>query len=118
LKFTTVSFYSPDKLLGNSILISGIATSLAGYPNLSVTRLDRAELEIDVEASALGQHPVIVYDTNLESPGDMLDLIRRVPGLVLIGLDADTQNVLVVSGQFSPLVNVEELAGVIQSSCQ
>ena len=102
--------------LGNSILISGIATSLAGYPNLSVTRLDRAELEIDVEASALGQHPVIVYDTGVESPGDILDWIRRVPGLRLIGLDPDTQNVLVVSGQFLPLVNLEELAGIIQKN--
>ena len=56
------------------------------------------------------------YDTSVESPRDMLDLIRRVPGLVLIGLDPNTQNVLVFSGQFSPLVNFEALAGVIQKT--
>ena len=102
--------------LGNSILIASVASSLAGYPDMRVTRLDPSGLAMGMETCALEKRPVIVFDTSLESPAQLFGILVKMSAWVLIGLDPNTQNTLIVSGQFSSLGGVNELAGIIQQS--
>jgi|GEM_PF-3963058 len=104
--------------LGDSIMMASVAASLACFPEIRVTCLDQVGLDSALESGSLGDHPVIVYDKSLEPLGQILELINRAVNLILIGVDPEAQNILVISGQNSALVEMKQLAGIIRNNCQ
>ena len=118
-------------LYGNSLFMAGVEASLRGQPGLDVVRIDATFPNPVQRLDAL--HPdVIIFDltappstlpafgyaqarlptSNLHSP---FSILQKHPGLSLIGLDLNSNQVLVLSGQQHTVLAADDLAQVIQA---
>ena len=102
-------------LLGNSILIAGIAANLADYPDLELVRLDTCCAE---SAAVLASQPapVVFYDMSMELPACYASLLRQVPNVTLIGLHPNCEYAWVLSGGRAPALSMQDLADVIRAN--
>jgi hypothetical protein len=97
---------------GNSLNLAGIAASLKAEASLEVVCLDphascaRAHLK-EMEPAA------IAYDLS-DPPAEIeLALLRERPQLLLVGVDASSEEVLVLSGQLTRVLSGRELVDLI-----
>jgi len=106
-------------LYGNSLFMAGVEASLRGQPGLDVVRIDTTLPNVAQRLDAL--HPdVIIFDlTTSNSPFSDLhfpsSILQEHPGLSLIGLDLNSNQVLVLSGQQHTVLAADDLAQVIQT---
>ncbi len=94
----------------DTLILAGVQASLSASPNLEVIVLDPA---LDSPANALrGLHPVaVIFD--LESLADLPLAFVQQPGLLLIGVDASSSEMLVLSGWSSQVFSAADLASAI-----
>jgi DNA-binding NarL/FixJ family response regulator len=105
-------------LYGNSLLMAGMEVSLRHQPGLDVVRID-APLPNAVQRLSALQPDVVIFDlaapnspfSNLHFPSSIL---QERPGISLIGLDLNSNKVLVLSGQEHNILAAKDLAQVIQ----
>ena len=105
-------------LYGNSLFMAGVEASLRGQPGLDVVRID-ATFPNPVQRLDALRPDVIIFDlTTSNSPFSNLDfpssILQEHPGLSLIGLDLNSNQVLVLSGQQHTVLAADDLAQVIQ----
>ncbi len=100
-------------LYGNSLVVSSIGASLQGHGGLEVSSVDAA---LPDAASRLGAlHPdVIIFDLAVAQFEFAIALWRAQPRLLLIGVDLTTGQALVLSGQPSRLLTMDDLLQVIE----
>jgi DNA-binding NarL/FixJ family response regulator len=106
-------------LYGNSLLMAGLEVSLRDQPGLDVVRIDATLSNAAQRLSAL-QPDVVIFDlaapnspfSNLHFPSSIL---HEHPGIALIGLDLNSNKVLVLSGQQHTVLAANDLAQVIQA---
>lgn len=106
-------------LLGNSLFVAGVEASLRGHPGLEVVRIDTTFPNAVQRLDAL-RPDVIIFDlTAPNSPFSNLyfpsSILQEHPGLSLIGLDLNSNKVLVLSGQQYTVLAASDLAQVIQT---
>jgi hypothetical protein len=101
-------------LYGNSLILDGVRASLAGSPEIEVIVLDRP---LDRPLEVL--HPLcpaaLIFDLEAEKPDFPLALLQQ-PGLLLVGIDPETHQVLVWSGRQAAAVKTADLIAVIGGS--
>lgn len=96
---------------GSSLTMAGLAASLKASLDVDVVR-------IPTIAAALAQYhddlaAVIAFDLG-ELSGDLAaGLLRERPGLLLIGVDPDSERLLVLSGRAEPALSVADLIQII-----
>ena len=97
---------------GSSLTMAGLAASLQANQDVDVLR-------IPAFSAALAQDPdeqaprVIAFDL-AEVTGDLaVALLRERPGLMLIGVDTDSDRLLVLSGPAERVLSVADLVKVI-----
>ena len=109
-------------LYGNSLLMAGVEVSLRDQPGLDVVRIDATLPNVAQSLSAL-QPDVVIFDltsppSNLQLPTSNLhfpsSILQEHPGISLIGLDLNSNKVLVLSGQEHTVLAANDLAQVIQ----
>ena len=100
---------------GSSLSMAGLAASLQANPDVDIVR-------IPAITAALAQDPgeqaptVIAFDL-CEAAGDTaVALLRKRPGLLLIGVDPENDRVLVLSGQAEQALSVADLVRVIHQN--
>jgi len=100
-------------LYGNSLVVSSIGASLQGRAGLQVSSVDAT---LPDAASRLGalQPDVVIYDLAMAQPEFALALWKAQPNLLLIGVDLTTGQALVLSGQPSRLLTMDDLLQVIE----
>jgi hypothetical protein len=97
---------------GNSLNMAGIAVSLKVDASLSVVCIDPHALTARQHLNEINP-AAIAYD--LADPPSELDLtlLRAWPDLLLIGVNPSSDEVLVLSGQFTRILSGRDLAGLI-----
>jgi hypothetical protein len=98
-------------LYGNSLALSGVGASLEGHAGLELLRVEPGESS----ARALHelQADVVVFDLATAQP-DVVQLWRRHPPVLPIGMDLLKHEVVVFSGKPSRALTTEDLVRVIE----
>ncbi len=99
-------------LLGNSLALSGVGASLEARPGLRVVRLEPGEASF----AALGglEPDVAVFDL-ATTPPDVVELWRRHPGVLPVGVDLLTHEAVVFSREASSVRTTDDLLHVIEA---
>lgn len=102
-------------LYGSSLFIAGLEASLKDKPGLDVVRIEAPLLYVAERVKAL-RPDVVIFDINTVNPDHALPLLREHPGLALIGLDVNSNKVIVFSSQPYQTLTADDLVQVIQMS--
>ena len=97
-------------LFGDTLVLAGVQASLEAVLLFEVIPLDAGHAS---EADLLALHPhAIIFDVASIQPRFRYELVQELPGLRLFGLDPDSNQVLLWSGQ-----QLHELstAGLVQA---
>ena len=100
-------------LYGNSLVLAGMGASLKTYPGIELICLDVQPPAAAQELGALSPTAVI-FDLGAVPPEFPFSLLRQQPDLVLIGVDAAGDKLLVLSGQQARSLTTEALVQVIE----
>jgi hypothetical protein len=101
-------------LYGNSLVVSSIGASLQGRAGLEVKCIDTTLPGAASRLTAL-QPDVIIFDLAMAHPEFAIALWKAQPRLLLIGVDLTIGQALVLSGQPSRLLTMDDLLQVIES---
>ncbi len=101
-------------LYGNSLVVSSIGASLKGRAGLQVCSVDATPPGAAEQLSAL-QPDVVIFDLAMAQPEFAIALWKVQPRLLLIGVDLTTGQALLLSGQPSHLLTIDDLLQVIES---
>jgi|GEM_PF-1310517 len=102
----------PIVLYNNSIFMLSIEALLRQNPALEIARRDAAAADSPAQLLAL-QPALIIFDRLATAPEALLPLLLAQPALVLLGVDADSSQVLVLSGERSTVKDWQDLAHLI-----
>ena len=84
-------------LYGDTLVLAALQASLAAQPDLDVVGIIGMAAS---EQTLCALRPnVIIFDLGAVQPAFHYALVEKLPGLLLIGIDASTHRVLVWSGQ-------------------
>jgi DNA-binding NarL/FixJ family response regulator len=100
-------------LYGNSLVLAGTAASLRAYPGIELICLDAQPPAAVQQLWALCP-TVVILDLGAVPPEFPFSLLREQPDLVLIGVDAAGDKLLVLSGQQAHALTTEALVQVIE----
>jgi len=106
-------------LIGNSLLIAGLEASLKDRPEMDARRIDVTPFDVVQQLDIL-QPDVIIFDLtvldSLFSDSQFLTtILQKHPGMLLIGLDPNSNKALALSGQEHTVLAANDLAQAIQS---
>jgi hypothetical protein len=99
-------------LYGDSLILEGVRANLEARPDFEILVLDRPLDRPQEELHHLCPAAVI-FDMLATRPDFLLSLVQQ-PGLLLIGIDPETQQALVWSGKQAAAVGVADLIRIIQ----
>ena len=100
-------------LYGDSLILAGVRAELVRNPGLEVLVLDQP-LDKPLEALRALEPEVIIFDLGAVQPDFLLALLQK-PDLVLIGVDPETHQALVLSGQPARALTTDDLLHVIEA---
>lgn len=98
---------------GSSLNMAGIAASLKGDAGLEVVRIDSHSPAFQQRLNELDP-AVIAFDLSDPSSGLDVRLLRQRPGLLLVGVDSASDELLILSSQQERVVAMADLLRVIQ----
>jgi len=101
-------------LLGDSVLMDGIAVSLAGDQLLEMTCLDAHAIDVSQRLHTLKPDLVIFELEPSRLPG-ILSLLWEQPGILLIGLDLACSRAIVLNSHQHLTPTLDELCRVVQA---
>ena len=98
-------------IYGRSLNLEGIGVSLKLDGNLDVVVIEPGE-----QNSLEDLNPEVVLFDLAEPPEELsLALLRKQPGVLLIGVEPCSDEVLVLTGKRSKVVSVSELANLVSA---
>jgi hypothetical protein len=98
-------------LYGDSLILDGVRASLEAWPGIEVLVLDQP-LDRPLEKIRRLCPAALIFDLEAEAPDFPLALLQQ-PGLLLIGIDPQTHQVLVWSGKQASAAAAADLLAVI-----
>jgi hypothetical protein len=99
-------------LYGNSLILEGVRAELSGDPSIEVHMLDQP-LEEPLEELRLLNPAAIIFDSSAIQSDFPLAMLQQT-GLLLIGIDPETQQALVWTGRQSAAAAAADLIRIIQ----
>jgi hypothetical protein len=100
-------------LYGNSLVLASVGASLKAYPGIELVCLDACPPAEMQQLWAL-RPAVVILDLGAVPPDLPFSLLGEQPDLVLIGVDAAGDKLLVLSGQQAHSLTTETLVHVIK----
>ncbi len=100
-------------LYGNSIFLAGIKAQLAHDPALELITVEAVRTDV-VDWIRACQPQVVFFDLAMGYLDFAVALLHEQPGLLLIGVDPDSNELLVLSSQQKRAVAMADLLKVIQ----
>ena len=98
-------------LYGQSVILGAVQASLRDDPQLEVVSLAPPAT---AQALAALAPNVILFDTDKGCSGPAFTLLRTCPGLLLIGVDPASAQLLVLSSTPRQALSIEDLVNVIE----
>ena len=98
-------------LYGQSLLLSGVAAGLVEVPGLQV---ERATTWADA-GRLLAKHmpDVLIFDLTNISESQILPLLFKNPGLLLIGMDTECSRAVLISGQEARSLTLKQIREMV-----
>ena len=100
-------------LYGNSLVLAGAAASLKAYPSIELICL-AAHPPAEMGQLWALRPAVVILDLGAVPPDLPISLLREQPKLLLIGVDAAGDKLLVLSGQQARSLTTQALVQVIE----
>ena len=101
-------------LLGDSLLMDGVAVSLAGRKSWGMVRLDIDVLDIGECLESLNPD-LIVFELDSPWSPPILSLITEQPGILLIGLDLSRSRAIVLNSHHHLTQTMNDLCQLVQA---
>ena len=105
---------------GNSLLLSAVAASLQTLPDWRLIPMDAQDA--DAAARVWQRHPdIVLTDWSVEwrAPGSpLLTLLHTCPDIPIVGLDAETNRVTILSGHQVTTDSLTDLHALIATLLQ
>jgi hypothetical protein len=101
-------------LLGDSLLLDGIAVSLAGRKMPRTVRMDSDVIDIRECLKTL-QPDMIIFELGTPQSTAILSLLSEQPGIQLLGLDLACSRVIVLNSQQHLAPTMNELCQMVQA---
>ncbi len=102
------------ELYGSDLVVSTVGANLRGRAGFQILQID--PLLPDAPQRLNAAHPdVVLFDLAGIQPDFTIAVLRRHPGLLLIGVDLKTDKMLVMSGEESQLLTTEDLVRTIET---
>jgi len=109
-----MSFKKSVVIFGRSLNLAGINACLQQDEGLDVLQIDPSDPDARLRLEALTPE-VILFDLS-DPPNDIdMVLLRNKPGLLLIGVDPSSDEVLILKGQCSSVMTAGELSQLISN---
>lgn len=101
-------------LYGKSVILGTVGASLRNFPDLEIVTLAPSP----VEAQGLEDlsPDVIIFDLEAAHPDAALSLLKSRPRLLLIGINPETDQMLLWSGQVSCVFSMQDLLRAISAT--
>ena len=100
-------------LYGSDLAVSAVGASLQGRAGFQILQID--PLHPDALLRLDGARPdVVLFDLAGTQPDLTIGVLRKHPGLLLIGVDLKTDKMLVMSGEESRLVTLDDLIHMME----
>ena len=100
-------------LYGNSLVVSSLAASLASQPGLTLHQLDGPLPDLVRQVKSLDSD-VLIFDLAAARPDTAIELLKEHPRLLLIGVDVMNAKMLVLSGNQSQALTMDDLTRAIK----
>jgi hypothetical protein len=104
-------------LLGESLLMDGLAVSLAGRQTLGMLRIDTNVVENKGCLESL-KPDLVLFELDHPWAPDILSLLSEQPGIWLIGLHLSSNRVIVLNSQQYVTPTMNELCQVVQAEAR
>lgn len=98
-------------LYGSSLILGAVGASLRRYPDLEILSMG-SPLPAEQDLAALAPD-VVLFDLGSARPDLAGSMLEVGPRLLLIGLDADSDRMLIWAGEGSRVLSVEDLVSMI-----
>jgi hypothetical protein len=101
-------------LFGDSLLMDAVEASLADRPEIDLVRVRTAIIEFEKRVNSLSPD-LVIFDFDTIHSQFVIPLLRARPDVPLVGLDFNSNQVVVLSGRAYTTRTAQELAKLIQS---
>ena len=102
-------------LVGDSLLMDGVAASIADCPKIEVEQIDPAYGDLKQHVESLVPD-LIVFELNSPEATSILSLLKKLSGILLIGIDLTSNQVMVVNSQQQLTQTMKDLHRLLQES--
>lgn len=100
-------------LLGESLLMDGVAEGLARCDGMVIVRMDSTRMDLQSQVKTLSPD-IIVFELGVSWSYSILSLISEMPGTLLLGLDIERNRVIVLNSHEHMPRTMKELHSVLQ----
>lgn len=100
-------------LIGDSLLMEGVAFSLASRPQLFVLKLEPALIQVKDCLRCL-EPDLVIFETGAPWTDSLMSVLKEQTGIRLAGLDLDTCRVVVLAGHEYFTETMQDLLQLIQ----
>ncbi len=97
---------------GNSVFLAGIKAQLENTAALELITLQDTHTGVADRVRAC-QPQAVLFDLAMGYPDFAVSLLHELPGLLLIGVDPSSNELLILSGRPQPAMSVSDLVAVI-----
>jgi hypothetical protein len=101
-------------LYGSDLVISTVGANLQGRVGLQIVQIDPL-LPDALQRLDSARPDVVLFDLAGTQPDLTIAVLRKNPGLLLIGVDLKTDKMLVMSGEESQLVTTDDLVHMMET---
>lgn len=102
-------------LFGNSMLLALVTVGLVQRPELNVEQAATWE-EVSLKMAEDSALDTLIFDLTGIGENHLLELLFKKPGLLLIGLDPERDDMLVLSGQLQQALETADIVNAIRLS--
>ncbi len=100
-------------IFGNSVFLAGIKVQLEQVPAFELITLEAVQTEV-VDRIRACQPQAVIFDLTMGYPDFALSLLHEQPGLLLLGVDPNSNELLVLSSHPQQALSVSDLVQIIQ----
>ena len=101
-------------LYGSDLVVSTVGANLRGRVEFQILQIDPL-LPDALQRLEAARPDVILFDLAGTQPDFTISVLRKHPGLMLIGVDLRTDKMLVVSGEESRLLTRDDIVHMIET---
>ncbi len=95
-------------LYGSDLVVTTVGTNLQGRVGFQILQIDPL-LPDALQRLEIARPDVVLFDLTNTQPDFTVTVLRKHPGLLLIGVDLKTDKMLVMSSEESRLLTMDDL---------